>query len=1588
MLRSVALASLVPLLASSGTAWAQVAAGGLGTRVNGTALGRCSAGICSVQGGSAAGPNLFHRFSQFDTRSGIQRVDLDSRGRTNVVVGVSHPAGSFFGAPLRLSGAANLFWLSPGGIWLGSGARFQGATNLLLSTAPTLRIGGGEFNALGGLADRLGAGADAPSLDLEALAREGLEGGALGRGGGPILLAGGRLTVDRHLLLHSGAGPIRSLPGQGSALRAGGSVQLSGGQIALRGLDVQAGTSAAADQVRIRSGPMVGGGLGGLELSDASLRGSRIQLEGPGGLALQQVEARAGGAAEPGFVGLFAGTKEVASAARLNAVELAGGEVFIGARGPLDANRLRVAVGELGGGGSLQLVAGPSANDTPSLRLNAASLQGCNVVISAQGASELENVRASADAAGGVWITTEAAQDSSPGPIALRAVELRGDTVKVSANGPLTANELTIGGRSAGLPAERLQILANGDLTASQLNASAETILLQAHGVLRLSDRGGVRGIGGMGQVQLDALRPAAGFSQGQLDLQGITIESQTITGRADRVVNLRQATLRAGQPGNRGLVRLETDSPPTPRAGTISIEGSQLEGQWLLVRTGSIELSGSEFQAPKGIIQLEAEGGDIQLKKSQLDVGVHHPLDLRREVVANNDIGKTVSINQEEPAQAIGLFATGHINLRDGSELLANQNLNAIRSANPGFAEGDIRLLDNSGVIIMDAGRSLQIENSRIEADATDNLAGDILLRALSPDSQDGISLRNAWISASGGAGSGDIRLQSAGGIASHNSHLLALANLRFEDPDQPGQASPSLGFAGGEITLTNSSSERGITILDSELNAEQSLSKEFLAGYKLTGKGADWSFFYDSNDDNDNYYAPNFYGGGVISILSDAGLQIRGAKTLISVGGTPTDANQRETVGGILRLGNSSPRHSIDLDAKASLSAISNPMGELAPSTTKTMRYDARGRINIWSNGPINLHNASIDTSINPQAGYQSPEGTWDTTLSLLSASRITIENSILLSQDPENISKQNLQCPVGCDRTDWNPDYHREFLGESFWGPGRDQGGLQFTETGPSGDTTLERIIDRQKNQFLDKPEDWLILAEQAPIALIGPPEPNLATEIQTTVNSQGSASLPANTNLTIEWPDSGRFDQRALLPSPQALSSPPPLPVVSDSSLTASDLKPLSRADAEQLFTADQDKAVKAALPFLTPARTASTLWSVDTLQDNLRRAMAQTLASGSKGTRSLAYRPAILQISLSQKAGMKLAQINHILLAANGDLQGWQSQVDAERLQQSVRRFQQQLSGLDDLGDGRVGQDLASVLIGPVISELRRLGINALLLSLDRGLQGIPFAALPIGGDNLADLAALTVTPALALTDLTAPPLSGRARVVIAGSSRFSNGLAPLPMARQEVEQLASLLPEPLVLLDRDFSAQSLLRATQQESVSILHIASHAEFRASPHTAEAKIYTSDGEIGVTSLAKSLSSPNHEIGLFVLNACRTAAGNELRELGITGLALQTGAHSALGNLWYVDDVASTAFSLQFYRNLQKGLRRDQALQKTQRQFRGGEIRVRRDTIINANDEVLVAHLNLSQQRQLDGNLSHPYYWSGTILSGSPW
>ncbi len=1445
MLRSVALASLIPLLASSGAAYAQVAAGGLGTRVNGTALGRCSAGICSVQGGSAAGPNLFHRFSQFDTRSGIQRVDLDSRGRTNVVVGVSHPAGSFFGAPLRLSGAANLFWLSPGGIWLGSGARFQGATSLLLSTAPTLRIGGGEFNALGGLADRLGAGADAPSLDLDALAREGLEGGALGRGGGPILLAGGRLTVDRHLLLHSGAGPILTAPGERSALRAGGSVQLSGGQIALRGLDIQAG-NGADDRLLLRSGVLVGGGTGRVELAQSSLRGARVLVEGAGGLELRQVEARGGGATGSSLVQLSVGAAGLAAAARLDDVTLTGGDVLVRASGPLAASNLQARAGVDGGGGWLELGAGPAVAGESSLRLERSQLEGRNLAIGANGLGTLQQVRLAADS---------------------------------------------------------VQVRADGDLTLRDLAAEGEAIRLRAGGRLAL-DTSQLRASGEGGQIQLDAL--AAGDpKRGRLELQASRLEAPLILGRADETLSLRDVTASAGEPGRRGLIQLETAPTPDPAdagaSGEANLAGVRLEGQRVLVRSGTIQVSGSRLEAPKGMIHLEAKAGDLEVAASRLDVGVQNEVDLRTPVNRRSVVAGVI-LNESLPPPSVGLFSAADLRLLDGSHILASQDIDALRQANPALRRDAIRLTDTSGIVVADAGQALTVRDSLVAADATDNLAGNVLLRAQATGGQGGLTLRNATLSASGGAGSGDIRLSSANGMSLEGSRLLAQSTNSPADLRDPARADWRTPFSGGEITLTNSSPQRGINVVDSQLRAEQSSTGRLLSPAVLDGRDEGLPFrrqFLDAYDAGDFGLASL---GGIVNLISAGGLSLVGDSTLVSVDSRPAEAAPLESMGGTLRIVN-------------------------------------------FAAEPVEIRDgAHLSYATGPQPSPATP------------------------ARDGELIQFDPAPMPLP-DDLDWGAGRDPNFY---LLKPGAES--LDQVFTGGEAYDTPGGLPGEIRARVQPPPTDLLFLPGEPPRDL----RQLLGSGTLGAEGIAGGAGFPT--------PEAAPADPNGWFPIPNLTSARltpaatlafPSPPSAAGSALTVESSQAMPEAAAARSFLAAEQEAARAVSAALGLQPPPAGPLEIAELQRQLRAAQPAV--------------PAILQISRTPVPGTALVQINQILIPANGEICGWQTRIAAAPLQRAIKAFQQQLRTQAPLEgpDADAGEQLGAALLAPVLPELRRLGITTLLLALDRGLQGIPFAALPVEGGSLVERMAITVTPALSLTELTpAPGYLPPRRTLLAGASHFRNGLAPLPMAAEELQQLASLHPDALVLLDDNFHTRAVLEQTQARSVEILHLATHAEFtRQSANSA--RIYTSDGELSLAELGRALRRQRRSpLALFVLNACRTAMGDEQNELGIAGLALQAGATSALGNLWYVDDVVTAAFSVQFHRALQQGLPSDEALRRTQRLFHKGAIQVRGDRIVTSDGAILLSGLSRADQARLAGPLAHPYYWAGAILSGRPW
>ena len=126
----------------------------------------------------------------------------------------------------------------------------------------------------------------------------------------------------------------------------------------------------------------------------------------------------------------------------------------------------------------------------------------------------------------------------------------------------------------------------------------------------------------------------------------------------------------------------------------------------------------------------------------------------------------------------------------------------------------------------------------------------------------------------------------------------------------------------------------------------------------------------------------------------------------------------------------------------------------------------------------------------------------------------------------------------------------------------------------------------------------------------------------------------------------------------------------------------------------------------------------------------------------------------------------------------------------------------------------------------------------------------------------------------------------------------------------------------------------------------------------------------------------------LDLVVFSACRTALGDDDAELGFSGLALQAGARSAVGTLWYVDDVATAAYFVLMYRFLGQGVPKAEAMQLTRQAFLLGQVRLVEDQVLGPDDQPLLNELTPAQRRRLNQGLRNPFYWAGISLMGAPW
>jgi CHAT domain-containing protein len=237
------------------------------------------------------------------------------------------------------------------------------------------------------------------------------------------------------------------------------------------------------------------------------------------------------------------------------------------------------------------------------------------------------------------------------------------------------------------------------------------------------------------------------------------------------------------------------------------------------------------------------------------------------------------------------------------------------------------------------------------------------------------------------------------------------------------------------------------------------------------------------------------------------------------------------------------------------------------------------------------------------------------------------------------------------------------------------------------------------------------------------------------------------------------------------------------------------------------------------------------------------------------------------------------------------------------------------------------------LIAPMAADFKRRGIDTLVVVSDQSLRTIPLSVLHDGKNFLVTQYAIATTPGLKLTD-PEPLNRDHLKILLSGLSEPVQGFPALQHVEGELEEIQDLYVGEL-LLNRDFVTSSISNALQNTSYSVTHIASHSVFTGDVDGSY--ILTYDDRITVDQLGKYAAlSRNRDkpIELLTLSACQTAAGDDRAALGLAGVAIKSGARSALATLWEINDQASALLVTEFYRQLQdKNLSKAQALQHAQ-------------------------------------------------------
>ena len=340
-------------------------------------------------------------------------------------------------------------------------------------------------------------------------------------------------------------------------------------------------------------------------------------------------------------------------------------------------------------------------------------------------------------------------------------------------------------------------------------------------------------------------------------------------------------------------------------------------------------------------------------------------------------------------------------------------------------------------------------------------------------------------------------------------------------------------------------------------------------------------------------------------------------------------------------------------------------------------------------------------------------------------------------------------------------------------------------------------------------------------------------------------------------------------------------------------------------------------------------------------------------------------------SLQEKIGIPFAQAS----STNGaPVRKVVYNVTTEQVDRVILDFRNNLRDSSSYDFLPQSQQLYDWVVRPIEPELEKAQVKTIVFVMNGNLRVVPPAAFHDGKKYLIEKYAVTSIPSWQLTEPNRPDRDLTPQILAMGLSEAVEGLSALPATKVEVETISSKVLTGKNFLNSDFTKDNLRSQTSSQQFGIIHLATHAKFlNQSPEKSYIQFW------GDRLQMDQISKMNLIPDLLTLSACETAVG---QNLGLAGLAVDSGAKSVLASLWTVSDAGTAPLMIRFYQGLPTAPSKAIALQAAQLAFLRGEV-----TIENNQIKGIKGFPNIAFLINANGvDLKHPYFWSSFTLIGN--